>query len=73
MSNDPVLLAYTAKRSKNSKHTHWQQIGRAYPHASGAGLTVVLDLLPLDGRIILLELDERDQRRLLAEAVKSEV
>jgi hypothetical protein len=56
-----------AKRSKNSKRTRWQRIGRAYPHEKGAGLTAILDMLPLDGRIILLELDDQDHRHLEAE------
>ena len=60
MSNDPVLIALMAKRSRNSKRTYWQRIGCAYPHESGAGLTVVLDLMPLDGRIVLLEPEAKD-------------
>lgn len=54
MSNDPVLIAYTVKRSKGGK-TIWTEIGRAYPHEEGAGLTVVFDALPLTKRIVLLE------------------
>jgi hypothetical protein len=43
-------------------------IGRAYPRNTGDGLTVILDALPLKGyHIVLLELDEADDRRLLAE------
>jgi hypothetical protein len=68
MSNDPVLIAYGAKRSRDAKRTFWKRIGCAFPHYAGAGLTVVLDVVPLDGRIILLEPDEQDDRRLLAEA-----
>jgi hypothetical protein len=30
-------------------------IGVAFPHDKGAGLTVVLDALPTDGRIVLVE------------------
>lgn len=60
MSGDPVLIALMAKRSRNSKRTYWQRIGCAYPHESGAGLTVLLDLMPLDGKIVLLEPDEKD-------------
>ena len=65
MTNDPVLIAYTAKRSKNGKRTHWTRIGRAFPHETGAGLTVLLDAVPLDGRVILLELDAADDRDLI--------
>jgi len=73
MSADPVLIAYTAKRSKPGKPGKpgkpaiWTRIGRAYPHDVGAGLTVVLDSIPLDGRVILLELDEADDRQLIKE------
>ncbi len=48
-------------------------IGRAYPHNAGEGLTVILDAMPLKGgHIVLLELDESDDRRLLADARRYE-
>ncbi len=62
--NDPVLIAYSAKRHKGLGRAHWRRIGAAYPHDEGAGLTIILDLIPLDGRIILLERDDADDRRL---------
>lgn len=71
MSNDPVLIAYGAKRRSATQRTHWQRIGEAFPHENGAGLTVVLDAMPLDGRIILLEPDHADDQRLEREAKKS--
>lgn len=70
MTTDPVLIAYSAKRTRDKKRNWWNRIGAAYPHESGAGLTVVLDVLPLDGRIILLEPDAADDRRLSAEATR---
>ena len=70
MTDDPVLIAYSAKRARDGKRTIWKRIGAAYPHASGAGLTVTLDVIPLDGRIILLEPDADDDQRLLAEAAR---
>ena len=68
MSSDPVLIAYSAKRSERTGKRSWIRIGRAWPHAKGAGLAVQLDFMPLDGRVVLLELNEKDDRRLLAEA-----
>jgi hypothetical protein len=68
MSSDPVLIAYAAQRSAKANRTIWRRIGEAYPHAEGAGLTVVLDAVPLDGRIILLERDHADDQRLSSEA-----
>lgn len=64
--SDPVLIAYSVQRRGGGKRSWWQRIGAAYPHEQGAGLTVVLDVLPLDGRVILLELDDSDERRLAA-------
>jgi hypothetical protein len=65
---DPVLIAFSARRSRDKKRTFWTRIGQAYPHDQGAGLTVILDVLPPDGRIILLEPDDADDRRLEREA-----
>jgi hypothetical protein len=72
MSNDPVLIAYAGKRSRDRKRTYWKRIGCAYPHETGAGLTVVLDVLPLDGRIFLFELDADDDKRLLKQAQRNQ-
>jgi hypothetical protein len=68
MANDPVLIAYAVKRGKKTRRVQYERIGRAYPHDTGEGLTIILDAMPLKGRhIVLLELDESDDRRLLAE------
>lgn len=69
MRADPVLIAYTAKRTSRGK-TVWTRIGEAYPHEQGAGLTVKLSSLPLDGTVILLELDAIDDTRLAREAAR---
>ena len=73
MTNDPVLIAYAVKRGRKSRRVQYERIGRAYPHDVGEGLTIIFDAMPLKGRhIILLELDESDDRRLLAEARRLE-
>lgn len=66
MANDPVMFAWMAKRRKNGR-SYWTRIGRVFPHNRGSGLTVVLDVLPLDGRIVLFELNDKDDRVLEAE------
>ena len=67
MANDPVLIAYGAPATPG-KRRYWKPVGRAFPHEEGAGLTLVLDAIPspFDGRLILLEPDEADDRRYLA-------
>ncbi len=78
MANDPVLIAYAVKRGKKSGRVHYERIGRTYPHDTGEGLTLILDALPVEKsdpggiHIVLLELDEADGRRLLAEARRYE-
>jgi hypothetical protein len=69
MANDPVLIAYAVKRRRSGKGVNYERIGRAYPHDKGEGLTVILEAMPVKGgHIVLLELDEADDRRLLAKA-----
>ncbi|MBZ0148545.1 MAG: hypothetical protein K8F62_13530 [Pseudorhodoplanes sp.] len=70
VTDDPVLIAYAVKRSPRSKKAIWTRVGRAYPHETGAGLTVLLDAVPADGRIILLERDDADDARLQREAMR---
>lgn len=68
MTNDPVLIAYTVKRAARTGKAYWTRIGRVYPHEQGAGLTVILDAKPVDGRIDLLEPNHADDARILREA-----
>lgn len=68
MTNDPVLIVYAVKRTGAGRKPVWTRIGCAYPHDTGAGLTVVLDALPTDGRIVLLERDDDDDNCILRQA-----
>jgi hypothetical protein len=54
VANDPVLIAYTVTDRAGAK-SFWRRIGVAFPHDKGAGLTVLLDALPMDGRLVLIE------------------
>jgi hypothetical protein len=72
MANDPVLIAYAARRGRKGR-VEYARIGRAYPHDRGSGLTLILDALPIKGwHLILLELDESHDRRLLAKVRQRE-
>lgn len=70
MAGDPVLIAYGVKKASKTNRNIWRRIGEVYPHAVGAGMTVILDAVPRYGRIILLERDVADDERLEREAVK---
>ncbi len=55
MSSIPVLVAYTIKDRGKDKKAVWTRIGAAWPHNSGSGLSIQLEALPIDGRIVLIE------------------
>jgi hypothetical protein len=56
MSNKkPTLIAYTVKDRGKGQNAIWTRIGAAWPHGSGNGLSIQLNALPLDGRIVLTE------------------
>ncbi len=55
MANNQQQLAYRAfsVTRREGDEDFWLQIGAAFPHTDGKGFNVVLQALPLDGRIIL--------------------
>jgi len=55
MSSKPTLYAYAVKDRGRNQTAIWTKIGAAWPHGSGIGLTIELDALPVDGRIVLIE------------------
>ena len=55
-SNLPTLIAYSVvKRSPTQpiNLAQWTQIGAAWPHRDGQGVTLRLTALPLDGQIYM--------------------
>ena len=54
MSKKPTLIAYSVREREGQKPV-WTRIGAAWPHGSGNGMSIQLDALPLDGRIVLTE------------------
>jgi hypothetical protein len=58
------LLAYhvkdTAAGENGEKRGVWTRVGAAWPNKDGKGYNVVLDVMPLDGRLRLREPMERD-------------
>jgi hypothetical protein len=55
MSKKPTLIAYSVRERGEGQKAIWTRIGAAWPHGTGAGFTIQLDALPLDGRVVLTE------------------
>lgn len=49
--NAPSHVAY--KVSKGGEKSHWTRIGVAFAHKDGNGFNLILESLPVDGRITL--------------------
>ena len=51
----PTLIAYhVTEARKEGEKGFWTRIGAAWDHEDGAGLTLQLDLVPVDGGRIVL-------------------
>jgi hypothetical protein len=61
MTTKPSLIAYAAKNRGKGQNATWTGIGAAWPHSAGDGLSIELDALPVDGRLVLIPLQADDQ------------
>jgi len=65
MANSPSYIAYHVKDTtageNGEKRGVWTRIGAAWQNKDGKGFNLVLDVMPLDGRVILREPSEREQ------------
>ena len=66
-SQQPTYRAYTVVKREGADD-FWLAIGAAFMHQDGDGYNIVLQALPIDGRIVLRlpktgETDERPQER----------
>lgn len=55
----PDQIAYSVKESPDGKG-YWNRIGAVWNHKDGRGAELILDSIPMDGRITLRE--QREQR-----------
>jgi hypothetical protein len=54
MSNNqqPIYQAYTVVK-RDGQDDYWLNIGAAFEHADGNGLNVLLQALPINGKLVL--------------------
>lgn len=56
-SRPPSHRLYTVKGE--AKAARWIEIGAAWPARDDQGFTLILDALPIDGRVVMREIVER--------------
>jgi len=52
----PTYIAWNVTGSDDK--TFWQKIGACWPHQDGKGLSLQLEVLPINGRIVLRQPQE---------------
>lgn len=58
----PAYIAYTVRKPKQEgKKDAWVAIGAAWFHSDEKGMEILLDALPLDGRVVLRVNDRREE------------
>lgn len=58
----PDFNAYHVKKYGEGK-SNWTQIGAAWKHADGSGINLMLDCVPIDGRVTLLIPSKKDGQK----------
>lgn len=49
----PDYVAYSVRPRKDQQKSKWTEVGVAFRHKDGQGLDVLLDAVPLSGKIVL--------------------
>jgi hypothetical protein len=56
----PTYQAYTVIK-REGQDDFWLNVGAAFEHADGKGLNVILQALPIDGKIVLRPPKDKDE------------
>ena len=59
-AKQPTHRAYSVIR-REGQDDFWLNLGLAFPHKDGKGFNIVLQALPLDGKIVCREIGEDDK------------
>ena len=56
----PDLAAYVV-RDREDKKSNWREIGVAFKHKDGKGLDLLLDAMPVSGRVVLRDIEDKGE------------
>jgi hypothetical protein len=59
-SNAPTHRAYSVIR-REGQDDYWLNLGLVFPHKDGSGFNIMLQALPLDGKIVCREITDEDR------------
>ena len=58
----PAYRAYTVIK-REGKDDYWLNLGIVFPHEDGQGFNLLLQAMPLDGKIVLRTYKEREEEQ----------
>ena len=56
----PAFRAYTVIK-RDGKEDYWLNLGVAFPHEDGEGFNVLLQALPIDGKLVLRTYQDEEE------------
>lgn len=56
-----TLYAYAVQDGRKGQKSYWTRIGRLFPHEDGKGHDLLLNALPVNGRVVIRQEEPRDQ------------
>jgi hypothetical protein len=59
MATRPTHYVYTVKEGKEKDSSFWTKIGVVFSHNDGQGFNVMLDAVPLDGKLTIRAIDKQ--------------
>lgn len=60
-SKKPTHFVYTVRDGGDKNNDYWTKIGAAFAHNDGKGFSVILDALPVDGRLTIRQPEPKDK------------
>lgn len=60
--NKPSHFVYTVREGGEGSKDYWSRIGAAFAHNDGKGFSVLLDAMPLDGKLTIRQPEDKEQR-----------
>jgi hypothetical protein len=57
--NTPTHRAYSVIK-RDGQDDYWLNLGLVFPHKDGSGFNIILQAIPLDGKIVCREIGEDD-------------
>lgn len=61
--NDPTHTAYSVRNYGTEGKSDWKPLGKAWPHKDGNGFDVIVESVPLNGRIVLRDIEAEKQAK----------